>query len=267
MKLKKFLLRYYPPGVILLYEQQGQQYQRTLDLLDLRPGTDVEALVAQIMQSEPLLTENRRKHLRGLILKLVEKQKEQEQNRREFVLLRVLRAHVLPLTNCAFNKSGSMFITGSYDRTCKVWSTATGEELHTLEGHKNVVYAIAFNNPFGDKIVTGSFNKTCKLWDANTGALHYTLRGQSAHTHSLRFSTARDTVLTRLRVSRRPRLLRDRPGHRRPPDGDRVRELLPPERPDRHGFDGEHRQAVGRGVRHGEGHAVRPQRGDRVAAL
>ena len=78
-----------------------------------------------------------------------------------------------------------MFITGSYDRTCKVWSTATGEELHTLEGHKNVVYAIAFNNPFGDKIVTGSFDKTCKLWDANTGALHYTLRGQSAHTLSL----------------------------------------------------------------------------------
>jgi len=41
------------------------------------------------------------------------------------------------------------FITGSYDRTCKVWDTASGEELYTLEGHKNVVYAIAFNNPYG----------------------------------------------------------------------------------------------------------------------
>lgn len=41
------------------------------------------------------------------------------------------------------------FITGSYDRTCKVWDTNTGEELLTLEGHKNVVYAIAFNNPYG----------------------------------------------------------------------------------------------------------------------
>ena len=41
------------------------------------------------------------------------------------------------------------FITGSYDRTCKVWDTASGEELHTLEGHKNVVYAVAFNNPYG----------------------------------------------------------------------------------------------------------------------
>ena len=33
-----------------------------------------------------------------------------------------------------------------------MWDTASGEELHTLEGHRNVVYAIAFNNPFGSAI-------------------------------------------------------------------------------------------------------------------
>ena len=83
--------------------------------------------------------------------------------------MQVLRAHILPLTNCAFNKAGDKFITGSYDRTCKVWDTASGDELLALEGHKNVVYAIAFNNPFGDKIVTGSFDKTAKVWDAESG--------------------------------------------------------------------------------------------------
>ena len=41
----------------------------------------------------------------------------------------MLRAHLLPLTNCAFNKAGDKFITGSYDRTCNVWDTVTGEEL------------------------------------------------------------------------------------------------------------------------------------------
>jgi dynein assembly factor with WDR repeat domains 1 len=61
-----------------------------------------------------------------------------------------------------------------------VWNTYTGEDLFTLEGHKNVVYAIAFNNPYGDKIVTGSFDKTCKLWDAYTGQLYYTLKGKYA---------------------------------------------------------------------------------------
>lgn len=45
----------------------------------------------------------------------------------------------------------SRFITGSYDRTCKIWDTASGEELQTLEGHRNVVYAVAFNNPYGYK--------------------------------------------------------------------------------------------------------------------
>jgi WD40 repeat protein len=38
----------------------------------------------------------------------------------------------------------------------------SGDRLHSLEGHKNVVYAIAFNNPFGDKIVSGSFDRTAK---------------------------------------------------------------------------------------------------------
>lgn len=41
------------------------------------------------------------------------------------------------------------FITGSYDRTCKIWDTRTGQELKTLMGHDNIVYALAFNNPFG----------------------------------------------------------------------------------------------------------------------
>lgn len=41
------------------------------------------------------------------------------------------------------------FITGSYDRTCKIWDTETSDLLHTLEGHKNAVYALAFNVPFG----------------------------------------------------------------------------------------------------------------------
>lgn len=50
-----------------------------------------------------------------------------------------------------------------------MWNTSTGDELLTLDGHRNVVYAIAFNNPWGDKVITGSFDKTCKLWNAEVG--------------------------------------------------------------------------------------------------
>ena len=81
------------------------------------------------------------------------------------------------MTNCCFNKNGDKFITGSYDRTCQIWDTETGNLLHKLEGHKNAVYAMAFNVPYGDKILTGSFDTTAKLWDTNTGKLIYTFAG------------------------------------------------------------------------------------------
>uniref|UniRef100_A0A8C8CTI1 Uncharacterized protein n=1 Tax=Oncorhynchus tshawytscha TaxID=74940 RepID=A0A8C8CTI1_ONCTS len=62
------------------------------------------------------------------------------------------------------------FITGSCDRTCKIWDTASGEGLHKLEGHRYVVYAI---------ISTGSFDKTCRMWRAEMGKCFHTFRGHT----------------------------------------------------------------------------------------
>uniref|UniRef100_A0A4W5K5E1 Uncharacterized protein n=1 Tax=Hucho hucho TaxID=62062 RepID=A0A4W5K5E1_9TELE len=104
--------------------------------------------------------------------------------------------HVLPLSNVGFNKSGLTM-------TCKIWDTASGEELHTLEGHRYVVYAI---------IATGSFDKTCRLWNAETGKCFHTFRGHtvkilwdvqtggevghSAEIISLSFNTVGDQLVT-----------------------------------------------------------------------
>jgi len=35
MKLKRFLLRYFPPGITLEYESAGELKQKTIDLLEL----------------------------------------------------------------------------------------------------------------------------------------------------------------------------------------------------------------------------------------
>ncbi len=88
------------------------------------------------------------------------------------------------------------FITGSYDRTCKLWDTASGEELHTLDGHRNVVYAIGFNNPYGDKIATGSFDKTCKLWSTESGKCFHTYRGHNAEIVCLAFNPQSTLIVT-----------------------------------------------------------------------
>jgi dynein assembly factor with WDR repeat domains 1 len=68
--------------------------------------------------------------------------------------------------------------------------------MHTLEGHKNVVYAIAFNNPYGDKIITGSFDKTCKVWATESGEALHTLRGHQKEIVCLAFSPQGDLIAT-----------------------------------------------------------------------
>jgi dynein assembly factor with WDR repeat domains 1 len=63
---------------------------------------------------EPLISESRKPALKKLIeskqsgfspyIELIEKQMENQDQK--FECFKVLRAHLLPLTNCAFNKSG-----------------------------------------------------------------------------------------------------------------------------------------------------------------
>lgn len=67
-------------------------------------STDVEVLVNQIVFEEALISEGRKPQLRRLVYKLIEKLESNDSN--DFFLYKILRAHILPLTNCAFNKSG-----------------------------------------------------------------------------------------------------------------------------------------------------------------
>jgi len=55
---------------------------------------------------------------------------------------------------------GDRIISGSYDKTIKIWSRE-GDLLKTLEGHSSWVKSVAID---GDRIVSGSVDKTIKIW-------------------------------------------------------------------------------------------------------
>jgi dynein assembly factor with WDR repeat domains 1 len=75
----------------------------------------------------------------------------------------------------AFNNPfGDKIATGSFDKTAKIWSTETGELLHTLYGHELEIVCIQFD-PQGILVATGSMDKTAKLWDVATGKEYATL--------------------------------------------------------------------------------------------
>ena len=119
MKLKKFLLRYYPPGIILEYQRNnGEPETKSIDLLNLTEeystvtSTNVDELVDDILQEEPLIPANKRGYLVELIHStpvLLELQAKMLANKvQEFGVFKRLKAHQQPLTNCAFNKGGEL---------------------------------------------------------------------------------------------------------------------------------------------------------------
>lgn len=74
MKLKKFLLRYYPPGIILEYvKSNGQIEVKSIDLLSLGEDTNAEELVDDILNEEPLIPRSKKHYLVTLIQKLCSK--------------------------------------------------------------------------------------------------------------------------------------------------------------------------------------------------
>ena len=67
----------------------------------------------------------------------------------------------------AFSPDGKRIVSGSWDKTVKVWDAATGQETLTLKGHTGAVTSVAFS-PDGKRIASGSEDKTVKVWDAAT---------------------------------------------------------------------------------------------------
>ncbi|TAE54984.1 MAG: WD40 repeat domain-containing protein [Nostocales cyanobacterium] len=63
----------------------------------------------------------------------------------------------------AVNPQGKTFISGSADKTVKVWDIETGENLNTFTGHSNFVCAVAYSHD-GSVVSSGSYDKTFKLW-------------------------------------------------------------------------------------------------------
>ncbi|HEY9907901.1 MAG TPA: serine/threonine-protein kinase [Thermosynechococcaceae cyanobacterium] len=79
-------------------------------------------------------------------------------------LRRTLSGHEGAVYSVKFHPTGDRLISCGQDRTLKLWEPNTGELLHTLTGHENWVWSIAWD---GTTIASASWDGTVKLWQEN----------------------------------------------------------------------------------------------------
>lgn len=92
----------------------------------------------------------------------------------------------------AFNNPfGNLIMTGSFDKTAKIWDSNTGEMKTTLKGHKQEIVCLSFD-PHGVLAATGSMDNTAKIWDVEKGTCLFNLDGHKAEIVSLNFNTEGD---------------------------------------------------------------------------
>ncbi len=74
----------------------------------------------------------------------------------------------VPVWDVAFAPVGHYFVSGSYDRVARVWSTNRTLPVRLLVGHYSDVSCVAWH-PNCNYVVTGSWDKTARLWDMASG--------------------------------------------------------------------------------------------------
>ncbi len=79
-------------------------------------------------------------------------------------------------------------VSGSNDRTIKLWDVKTGKEILTLPGHYDAFVESVSFSPDGKTLASGSDDDTIKLWDVKTGNEIRTLKGHDSSVKSVSFS-------------------------------------------------------------------------------
>ncbi|RAH71166.1 WD40 repeat-like protein [Aspergillus aculeatinus CBS 121060] len=98
--------------------------------------------------------------------------------------LQVVEAHRDYVRAVAFSPDGERIVSGSDDKTLRIWDANNGARLNTLKGHEDWVRSVTFS-PDGRHIVSDSDDSTIKIWDSISGDCLHTLKKHSGKVHSV----------------------------------------------------------------------------------
>lgn len=110
-------------------------------------------------------------------------------------LVYTLTEHNGKVTTIAISKDCKRLVSGSEDKTIKIWNLQTGHLVKTLEGHIGKINCLAIS-PDNHIIASASNDKTVKIWDLKRGTLLRTLEGHSKVVRAVTISPDSKTIIS-----------------------------------------------------------------------
>ncbi|NQT33887.1 caspase family protein, partial [bacterium] len=107
----------------------------------------------------------------------------------------LLEGHTNFITSIAFSPDGKYILTGSNDRSARLWNVKTGREIRVFRRHSDFVTSVDFS-PDSIHIVTGSLDNSIKLWELKKQRELMTFSELNCIAASVRFSPDGKYILT-----------------------------------------------------------------------
>ncbi len=97
------------------------------------------------------------------------------------------KGHTNKVTSVSISPDGLYFISGSWDKTLRLWDIKMGKCLRIFKGHTDCVTSVSIS-PDGLYAISGSSDKTLRLWDTKTRKCIRIFEGHTSFVHSVSIS-------------------------------------------------------------------------------
>jgi WD40 repeat protein len=106
-----------------------------------------------------------------------------------------IAGHKETILSLAVSPDEKTLLTGSVDRTARLWELPTGKLLREFGNHRMGVGSVAFSKD-GKFIATGSWDDTVHVWDLSDGNERMVLAGHEGGVQTAAFSSDDQTIIT-----------------------------------------------------------------------
>ena len=86
--------------------------------------------------------------------------------------------HKQPVCHVQFSPDGRYIVSGSFDKSLKLWDGYTGKFMFSFMGHVGAVYNVSWSTD-SMYFVSASKDSTMKVWDIKTRKLREDLPGHA----------------------------------------------------------------------------------------